>query len=59
MITIGYRIGKLEVVAKAESRKKGKRTIGQWLCKCDCGNEVTVPSPYLKKDTTSCGCLRV
>ena len=29
-----------------------------WLCRCDCGNETTVFSGYLRNgDTKSCGCL--
>lgn len=40
---------------------KGKNKWGyyQWLCKCDCGNEIIVSSHLLKaKKTKSCGCLR-
>ena len=29
-----------------------------WLCRCSCGNEVSVPSINLRrKNTRSCGCL--
>lgn len=31
----------------------------QWLCQCDCGNEHTVSSHYLRRgSSTSCGCRR-
>lgn len=30
-----------------------------WKCKCDCGNEVTVPANNFKRgQTTSCGCFQ-
>lgn len=29
-----------------------------WHCRCDCGNEIDVPTRYLKSgNTRSCGCL--
>lgn len=32
----------------------------QWLCRCDCGNEIIVPSKSLiKGDIKSCGCTRI
>ena len=28
-----------------------------WLCKCECGKEITERGPFLRKQkTTSCGC---
>ena len=52
----GQRFGRL-VVIKENGRDKSKKVM--WLCKCDCGNEVTVVGTSLRKgDTTSCGCLR-
>lgn len=55
----GQRFGKLIVIERAkvdEKEKHGKHA--QWLCKCDCGNEVIVPSGRLKSgNTQSCGCL--
>lgn len=52
----GTRVGRLTVIAKAERTKSGKT---QWLCKCDCGNEVIVSRRHLKDASTkSCGCYR-
>jgi hypothetical protein len=31
----------------------------RYLCKCECGNEINVLIHHLKKNTKSCGCLRV
>jgi hypothetical protein len=31
-----------------------------WLCRCDCGNEITVSGVNLRtKETKSCGCLKL
>ena len=50
----GMKFGRLTVLERAEN--KGTRTC--WLCKCDCGNEVTVLGEDLKSGhTQSCGCL--
>jgi hypothetical protein len=51
----GGRYGRLTVISKAESA--GGRV--QWICQCDCGNEVIVAAYRLKANTTkSCGCLK-
>jgi len=51
---LNERYGRLVVIAEAENIKK--RTA--WLCRCDCGNEVTVKTDSLRSgDTKSCGCL--
>lgn len=53
----GLRFGKLTVVTRIGSNKQGRPV---WLCKCDCGESVNVPTPsLLKGHTKSCGCLRV
>lgn len=47
--------GRLKVIefVKRENSKS------YWKCKCDCGNEITLPITYLTTgDTKSCGCLR-
>lgn len=53
----GQRFGRLTVIKKAPSN--GKTTNARWICKCDCGNEVTVLSTVLRKgQSKSCGCFR-
>ena len=47
------RYGRLLVIERAEN-KGGKVS---WLCRCDCGNEVSVRAVNLKNGTSSCGCL--
>jgi hypothetical protein len=63
----GRRVGKLTVIHRVEDfRKPGLRKNGyrharitQWLCLCDCGNERTVRSDMLRKESVaSCGCYR-
>lgn len=52
----GQRFGKLSVIGFAGKSKHGNC---KWLCKCDCGNEVTVLSGHLISGMTkSCGCLK-
>ena len=46
----GKRFGKL-VVTKYVGKSR-------WLCKCDCGNEKVVGGANLKKNTSSCGCIK-
>lgn len=56
---VGFKSGRLTVVAFAGMRvgAKGKRTT-MWLCRCECGNEVSVSNGCLTTmDTKSCGCL--
>lgn len=49
------RFGRLIVIGKAEGRKNG---CVLWNCRCDCGNEVIVPSGKLTSGRKkSCGCL--
>ena len=56
----GKRFGKLLVIASLgikEYLTNGKR-ITYFLCKCDCGIEITTPGVYLKNGKKkSCGCL--
>lgn len=49
----GLRQGKLIVLRLAE-RSPGKNL---WLCRCDCGRDVTIRQPRLRAGTKSCGCL--
>lgn len=51
---IGRRFGRLTVIEQAE-HKSGEQY--RYVCKCDCGNLVTVPGYSLRSgNTTSCGC---
>ena len=50
------RFGRLWVTGFLKERKNG---LLQWICQCDCGNEVVVRSADLQsKHTCSCGCLQ-
>lgn len=51
----GLRINRLTVMLF--SGKKGRSSM--WLCRCDCGNEITVQAGNIRNSgTKSCGCLR-
>lgn len=51
----GKRYGLLTVVRRTESTKSG---VAQWVCKCECGNEIVLPSYTLKRGTVKdCGCV--
>lgn len=53
---IGQRFNRLEVLSYAGRSSQNKI---QYLCKCDCGNEVIVIGAHLKSgNTKSCGCLK-
>lgn len=53
-ITPGERYARLEVVRFDHVHKQQR----MWLCKCDCGGEVVVPTASLRSgNTKSCGCL--
>lgn len=53
----GIRFGKLTAI---KPNGKTKQNMVLWLCKCDCGNEVTVRGTNLsQKRTKSCGCSRL
>lgn len=54
----GQRFGKLPAikrVALPHPAKNGAQT--GWLCRCDCGNEVTLETKDLSSGRKSCGCL--
>jgi len=54
---INQRFGRLLVLEMTESNTSDKRSCW-WLCLCDCGKYVAVPSNRLtSKHTQSCGCL--
>lgn len=54
---VGQRFGRLVVVSRAPGR--GVRQRVRWMCRCDCGESVSVVTEKLGKRTNSCGCFRV
>lgn len=54
----GQRFGRLTVLQRADDyvSPTGKRTV-RWLCKCDCGREITMLRNTLVQ-AQSCGCIR-
>lgn len=55
----GQRFGKLTVIEQVENRTCDNGTsLIQWLCKCDCGNEIKVTSKSLRGGKKSCGCAK-
>lgn len=51
----GQRFGRLTVIKRVSP--KGEPV--KWLCKCECGNEITTSQINLASgDTQSCGCLK-
>ena len=58
---ISRRFGRLVAIADAPPKvfSNGRRTTWQSVCRCDCGQIVTVPNSALKDgNTQSCGCLQ-
>ena len=57
----GKKFGRLTVVKRVENYvyPNGYHDV-QWLCRCDCGNEIVVRAKALTKNngTKSCGCLQ-
>lgn len=52
---IGKKYGKLTVIKMCPERNS--RGLIQWICKCDCGNEIIVSGADLRSgNTQSCGC---
>lgn len=52
---IGRRFHNLTVI----SRSFSKKGTGQYVCRCDCGNEkVVARNSFIRGKTKSCGCLR-
>lgn len=59
---VGKRFGRLVVIREVEPRKYNGLSVRrlQYLCKCDCGEEVSVVGENLRRgDTSSCGCALV
>ena len=56
---VGQRFGKLIVISYSGRKRPNNKSIGSWLCKCDCGNETIVNTYNLTMNKSkSCGCLR-
>lgn len=54
---VGQKFGKLTVVELLEDSNQFARRV--YKCRCDCGNDTTVPSnSLLSHQTLSCGCLQ-
>ena len=58
---IGKQYGKLTVIERDLSKPTGHHKSAYWICKCCCGNTISVTSSQLHREngTQSCGCLRV
>lgn len=53
----GQRFGKITVIKIDEEKTKEKK-VPYWLCKCDCGTEISVLASSLRRGIKSCGCLQ-
>lgn len=55
---LGQTFGRLQVIKAAGTGGSGRDVHALWLCRCQCGQELTVPSSSLRSgNTRSCGCL--
>lgn len=55
----GQKFGRLTVLHIDKRIKLGQHLYWTWLCKCDCGNIISVlPGNLKKKNIQSCGCLK-
>lgn len=55
----GKRFGRLVVIRSIDVMRKNGHIGMQWLCRCDCGNEVKVETANLTSGhTQSCGCRK-
>ena len=56
-IAIGFRSGRLRVIAETKQRSSDRQIM--YSCQCDCGNIVLVRGQFIRrKITASCGCLQ-
>jgi hypothetical protein len=56
-VKLGQVYGKLTVVSFDGYRLSGKQNISQFICRCTCGNALSVQGRLLKSgNSTSCGC---
>jgi hypothetical protein len=57
---VGQRFGKIEVIKLMGSVKRKKAHHRLWLCRCDCGNEVTyITNALYPGRVSSCGCQKL
>lgn len=59
----GKKVGKLKILSLVPIDERPTKNHGNyWLCQCECGNQVKVPTSYLTGNgnylQTSCGCDR-
>lgn len=55
----GEKFNKLTVIELDKTKPCSHSSRVYWICKCDCGNEISVDSYHLRKgNTQSCGCLQ-
>ena len=53
----GKIFGTLQVLKRDETKPKGHQQPVYWICKCECGNIISVLGSHLKSGhTSSCGC---
>jgi hypothetical protein len=56
----GQRFSRLLVIERRPRPETAKDTSARWLCRCDCGNEITTTGHALKGGKTkSCGCYKL
>ena len=55
----GQRYGRLTAIRPAGMVRTGRWHAATWLCRCECGKEITVRGNALQsRNTQSCGCLK-
>ena len=56
----GQSFGSLTVLRRSPAHGNGKKPVTMWVCRCQCGREISVKADSLKSGhTVSCGCLKV
>lgn len=56
---IGRKFSKLTVIQRDIDKPSGRHKPCYWICRCDCGNEISVITGDLKSgNTKSCGCYK-
>jgi hypothetical protein len=55
----GLRFERLTVLRRVVDVRGSLRVVGLWVCRCDCGGEITTRAGDLRAGRTkSCGCMR-